>query len=109
MSGEEGFFRSTQVRSTYLILFQAFCFVGKERAVRREHVETTARYPLSMGQLDIAAFFCPFYILRMYLDMLGVPSHPVGMVRQISTSSIFLRPAQLSYRWSRSCLVVTLL
>ena len=109
VSGEGGFFHAIRIHSDCLSLSQASQLVGKARATQKERVATAARYPLSMGQMDRAAFFCPFSILSMYSGMLGVLSHHVGMARRISTTSVLSRPLQLSARWPRSCLVVTLL
>ena len=83
------FFHATQVISDFLIFYQASRSFGKVKAERRERVATAARYPLSMGQLDRAALFCPFSILKMYSGNLVVSSHHVSMVRRISTASMF--------------------
>ena len=60
MRGEEVFFHATHVRSDCLSLSQASRLVGKAKAARREQVATAFKYPLLMGCLDRAAFFCPF-------------------------------------------------
>ena len=101
-SEEEFFFHGNHVCSDFLRLYQALLLVGKERSAQIEWVATAAKYPLSMGQLACAAFFCPFSIQRMYLVILGVSSYHISLARWISTVSVLLRLAQFSDSWLRS-------
>ena len=88
VSGDEGFFHSTKVRSVCLSLSQASRSFGKATVAQRERVATEDRYPLSVGQLAHAALFFPFSIQSMYSSTLRASSHHVGMARRIFTASV---------------------